>query len=340
MIISRTPYRISFFGGGTDFPAWYREHGGEVLSAAITQYCYLSVRRLPSFFDHRYRIVYSKVEMCREAGEIQHPAVRAVLQYLKVNEGLEIHHDGDLPGRSGIGSSSAFTVGLLNAVSALNGTNLTAHELALKSIYIEQDILKETVGCQDQIQASYGGFNHTVFQSDGHVTVTPVDLPSSRLDELTSHLMLFYTGMHRISTEIAETYIHRLIREKDSLLTARVFAAAGLEILRSSESIEKFGELLHESWMIKSNWSQEVNPPAVQKAYEAAREAGAIGGKLAGAGGGGFLLLFVPPAAQDHVRIKLSSLLEVPIQFDYTGSKIIFDDSQNPQFHEVYEAGV
>lgn len=333
MIISRTPYRISFFGGGTDFPAWYRESGGEVLSAAIDKYCYLSVRKLPPFFDHRFRIVYSKVEMCREIAEIQHPAVREVLRYLNIEEGLEIHHDGDLPGRSGIGSSSAFTVGLLNAASKLKNFDLTAHELALKSIYIEQDILKETVGCQDQIQAAYGGFNHTLFHADGNISVTPLDLPRSRTEELASHLMLFYTGMHRASTDITETYIHRLVREKNKLENTRGFVREGLEILRSGTDLIKFGELLHESWMIKSGWSSSVSPEPVQAIYESARSAGAAGGKLAGAGGGGFLLLFVPPAVQNKVREKLKGLLEVPFGFDFDGSRIIFENTKAEPLH-------
>ena len=331
MIISRTPYRISFLGGGTDFPAWYREFGGEVLSAAINKHCYLSVRKLPPFFEHRFRIVYSKVEMCRETHEIQHPAVREVLRYLKIEEGLEIHHDGDLPGRSGIGSSSAFTVGLLNAVAKLKGMDLTAHELALKSIYIEQDILKETVGCQDQIQAAYGGFNHTIFHPDGQISVTPLNLSSERAQELANHLMLFYTGVHRTSSKIADTYIHNLIREQDRLLSAKDFVQAGVEILKSNEDLKKFGQLLHESWTLKSGWSSQVTPSSIKQMYEAACASGAIGGKLAGAGGGGFLLLFVPPSKQARVRESLNGLLEVPFGFDFEGSKIIFEGKSASQ---------
>ncbi len=329
MIISQTPYRISFLGGGTDFPAWYRENGGEVLSAAIDKYCYLSCRYLPPFFNHKFRIVYSKVETCQRVDEILHPAVREVLRYLQMEEGLEIHHDGDLPGRSGIGSSSAFTVGLLNAVSNLKGQDLTAHELALKSIYIEQDILKETVGCQDQVQAAYGGINHTLFQPDGQIRVHPLKLAPSRLEELNRHLMLFYTGMERQSSDIVESYLETLIREKKQLTAAREFVREGVEILKSPGDLLKFGELLHESWLIKSGWSSQVSPQPINEIYESARSAGAVGGKLAGAGGGGFLLLFVPPYLQEPVRERLAGLLEIRFRFDFEGSRIIFENKKN-----------
>ena len=197
MIISRTPFRISFFGGGTDYPAWYRKNGGAVLAATINKYCYISCRHLPPFFEHRYRIVYSKMENCQNIDSISHPSVRAVLSYLSINRGLEIHHDGDLPARSGMGSSSAFTVGLLHALYALNGQIIDKQRLCEESIHIEQELLKETVGSQDQVSAAYGGLNHIIFPSKGKIAVKPVPLTNNRIEELNSHLMLFYTGIKR-----------------------------------------------------------------------------------------------------------------------------------------------
>ncbi|HEY3354780.1 MAG TPA: kinase, partial [Polyangia bacterium] len=194
MIISRTPFRISFFGGGSDYPAWYRDHGGAVLATAIDKYCYLTCRYLPPFFEHRLRVVYSKIENCQTVDEITHPAVREILRYLKIERGVEIHHDGDLPARSGMGSSSAFTVGLLHALYALRGEMPDRHRLAMESIHLEQAVLKETVGSQDQVLAAYGGFNHVIFDPSGEITVRPMTLPRERVRELNAHLMLFFTG--------------------------------------------------------------------------------------------------------------------------------------------------
>src|SRR6266446_8492202 len=191
MVISRTPFRISFFGGGTDYPAWYQRHGGAVLVTSINKYCYLTCRHLPPFFKHKYRVVYVKSENANTVEEISHPAVRGLLQYLDWKEGVEIHHDADLPARGGMGSSSAFTVGLLNALSALKGKMVTKKDLALDSIHIEQNVLRETVGSQDQVSVAYGGFNHIQFLPDGEITVTPVTIGCDRIRELEQHLMLF-----------------------------------------------------------------------------------------------------------------------------------------------------
>jgi D-glycero-alpha-D-manno-heptose-7-phosphate kinase len=203
MIISRTPFRISFFGGGTDFPEWYREHGGAVLATTIDKYCYLTCRHLPPFFEHRIRVVYSKIENCQSVEEISHPSVREVLRYLKFDRGVEIHHDGDLPARSGMGSSSAFTVGLLNALYALKGHMVNKQQLAKESIEIEQNWVRENVGSQDQVVTAYGGLNHITFLANGEISVRPVTISTERMKELNSHLMLFYTGIARTSSEIA-----------------------------------------------------------------------------------------------------------------------------------------
>jgi len=217
MIISRTPYRISFFGGGTDYPDWYLKHGGSVLGTAIDKYCYLTCRHLPPFFEHKYRLVYSQIESCTEISQIKHPAVREVLRFLRMDRGVEIHHDGDLPARSGMGSSSSFTVGLLNALYALKGYMPTKKQLALESIHIEQELIKETVGSQDQVLAAHGGFNHVTFHPNGEVTVHPVILSQDRMQELNGNLMLFYTGIKRTASNVADSYVHDLEAKRRQL---------------------------------------------------------------------------------------------------------------------------
>jgi D-glycero-alpha-D-manno-heptose-7-phosphate kinase len=328
MIISRTPFRISFFGGGTDYPAWYRMHGGEVLSATINKYCYLSCRYLPPFFDHRFRVVWSMSENCQEIEEIQHPVVRAVLQYMEVDCGLEIHHDSDLPARSGIGSSSAFTVGLVHAMYSLRGRMVSKEQLARESIYIEQEVLKEVVGSQDQVSAAYGGLNHISFPRSGEISVRPVTLAAERVCELNAHLMLFYTGIKRTASDMAKSYVDGIDQKKRQLRILKDMVQESLSILASGQNINGFGELLHEGWMAKRGLSSKVSNPEVDALYEEAVSAGAIGGKLTGAGGGGFLLLFVPPPLQTRVRERLSLLINVPFKFDFAGSQIIYFDPQ------------
>lgn len=210
MVVSRTPFRISFFGGGTDYPNWYREHGGAVLATTIDKYCYLSCRYLPPFFEHRIRVVYSKIELCQKLEDIAHPAVREVLRFLDCRRGLEVHHDGDLPARSGMGTSSSFTVGLLHAMHALRNEFVGKNQLMRESTHVEQDLLGEAVGSQDQVLAAFGGFNHVKFHTTGDITVHPVILRPERLGELQSHLMLFYTGIRRTAADVAATFIHKL----------------------------------------------------------------------------------------------------------------------------------
>ncbi len=326
MIITRTPFRISFFGGGTDYPVWYRNHGGEVLGAAIDKYCYLTCRYLPPFFEHKIRVVYSKIESCNTLQEIQHPAVREILRFLEITRGVEIHHDGDLPARSGIGSSSSFTVGLLNALSALKGNPYAKHQLALDSIFLEQEVLKETVGSQDQVLAAYGGFNRIKFSPGGTIEVSPVIVPDERLRELSQSCMLFYTGVTRTASDIADTYIETLNSRESDLKALQALVPEALSLLIGRESLARFGELLHESWRIKSSLSGKVSNFELGRMYEAAMEAGAIGGKLTGAGGGGFLLLIVPEGLQQKVRERLQQLIYVPFKFDFSGSQIVFSD--------------
>ncbi|HOX58934.1 MAG TPA: kinase [Candidatus Paceibacterota bacterium] len=327
MVISRTPYRISFFGGGTDYPAWYRQHGGCVLAATINKYCYLTCRYLPPFFEHRTRVMYSIIEMCQTVEEIQHPSVRETLRYLKIDRGMEIHHDGDLPSRSGMGSSSAFTVGLFHALTALKGQIVSKKQLASEAIYLEQEVLKETVGSQDQVCAAYGGVNRITFLQNGGFSVQPLTLSHARLGELNSHLMLFYTGVKRTASDIAASYASCADKKRVSLLRRmQEYVDQSSAVLGSDQDIIAFGELLHQTWLAKRGLSDKVSNPRVDALYEAARSAGAIGGKLLGAGGGGFLLFFVPPERQKKVRQQLSKLIHVPFEFEFSGSQIIFFD--------------
>ncbi len=324
MIITRTPFRISFFGGGTDYPTWFQQHGGVVLATSIDKYCYISCRYLPPFFDHKYRIVYSRIENVNSIAQIEHPAVRAVLEWMGCKEGLEVHHDGDLPARSGLGSSSSFTVGLINALTALDGRRVSQETLAQQAIHVEQDIIKEAVGSQDQISAAFGGFNRIEFRRDGTFDVAPVILTKSRLDELQGHLMLFFTGFSRYATEIAQSKIDNMQSREKELHRMREMVDEAISILQEkSVSLQEFGNLLHDSWQFKRSLSAKVSTPAIDQIYEAALSAGARGGKLLGAGGGGFLLLFVNPELQPQVRKRLKHLVHVPFSFESSGSRVI-----------------
>lgn len=328
MIISRTPFRISFFGGGTDYPTWYRKHGGSVLTTTIDKYCYLTVRYLPPFFDNKYRLVYNIVERCKKLDEIIHPAAREVIRFLKIKEGLEIHHDGDLPALSGLGSSSAFTVGFLHALYALKGNMIDKQKLAKESIYLEQQVLKEIVGSQDQVQAAYGGFNHVTFQKNGEIIIKPVTISSHRIEELQNHLMLFYTGIVRTASDVAKTFVPDIEQKEKQLFAMNEMVNQALNILNSKQDINDFGKLLHETWNLKRSLSSSVSNSFIDELYSTALSLGATGGKIIGAGGGGFLLLFVPPSHQVKVRKKFNKLIHVPFRFEYLGSQIIFFDRQ------------
>jgi len=328
MVISRSPYRISFFGGGTDYPAWYREHGGAVLATAIDKYCFITCRYLPPFFEHRLRVVYSRIEDCQTAAEVQHPVVRAVLGKLRVERGLEIHHDGDLPARSGMGSSSSFTVGFLHAMYALLGRMTSQRQLATEAIHVEQNLIGETVGAQDQILASFGGFNFIQFNRDDSFRLEPVTLPPERLTELNDSLMLFYTGLRRTASQVAATYVADIAARTRQLTRMRQMVDEGLKILSSRDSLDGFGDLLDEAWQLKRSLSGAVSNAQVDDIYAEAKRGGARGGKLLGAGGGGFVLFFVPPDCRQQVKERLRGLLWVPFRFSTTGSQIIFYSPQ------------
>lgn len=323
MIISRTPFRMSFFGGGTDYHGWYQEHKGAVLATTIDKYCYISCRYLPPFFDHKSRIIYSKMEHVHKIDDIDHPSVREVLRFLKIKEGIEIHHDGDLPARTGLGSSSSFTVGLLNSLYALKGRMTTKEQLAKEAIHVEQDMIKENVGCQDQMLAAYGGFNYIEFGGQNHLRVQPVTIPIETMTHLQDHLMLFFTGFSRTASQIASHQIKNIPHKKKELNRMYEMASQALEIL-NGKNLLKFGKLLDESWRLKRTLSDKISNDHIDDLYTTALRAGATGGKLLGAGGGGFVLLFVEPHKQVKVRASLKNLLEVPIKFENLGSQIIF----------------
>jgi D-glycero-alpha-D-manno-heptose-7-phosphate kinase len=324
MIISRTPFRISFFGGGTDYPVWYKENGGAVLSTTIDKYCYITLRYLPPFFLHKYRIVNSKVEMVNDINEILHPAARAILQFLNIDKGIEVHHDGDLPARSGLGSSSAFTVGMLHSLYALKGQIPSKEKLAKESIHIERDILGENVGAQDQTAAAFGGFNKICFSGNDEIKVLPIILPDGRIKEFKNHLMLYFTGLSRTASEIAKTQIENTPDKKRELNFMCQMVDEGIKILSENKDICDFGRLLHETWLLKKSLTDKISTSEIDKIYGRAMAAGAIGGKLLGAGGGGFMVLFVPPEKQALVREQLKDLLEVDFDFEKDGSRIIY----------------
>jgi D-glycero-alpha-D-manno-heptose-7-phosphate kinase len=325
MIITRTPYRISFFGGGTDYPAWYRQEGGAVLSATIDKYCTISARYLPHFFDTRHRIVWSHIENVNSINEILHPAVKGALQMLAFDDtrGVEIHHQGDLPARTGIGSSSSFSVGLIHALLTLRGQHPDKQMLAQKALYLEQDILKENVGSQDQIAAAYGGFNQISFEPSGDYRVMPLHLPTDRQRQLEESLILLHTGSSRLGGEIAAAVIAGLDARRTHLHKMRQLVDEAKAILTGSDDLSSFGSLLDETWRLKRELAPGISNPEVDAIYATARAHGALGGKLLGAGARGFMLFFALPQAQARLREALSRFLCVPFRFEHSGSALI-----------------
>jgi len=324
MVITSTPLRISFFGGGTDYPVWYREHAGAVLATAINKRCYVTCRRLPPFFEYHSRVSYSKVENVRHNGAIEHPAVRGCLQFLGINEGVEIHHVADLPARTGLGTSSAFTVGLLLALYALQDRMRDKHALATDAIHVEQELLQEAVGAQDQVSAAYGGFNRINFRTDGSIEVKRVLTAQDRLAELEQHLALYFTGFSRTASEIAQEQVRMTPQREQELNTMLQLVDEAETIVTSpGRSLDEFGCLLHEGWQIKRSLTQKITNAGIDEIYEAGLSAGALGGKLLGAGGGGFMLFFVPPERRQELRERLRKLLCVPFSFSNQGSHVV-----------------
>jgi len=324
MIITSTPLRISFFGGGTDYPVWYREHGGCVLATTIDKSCYITCRRLPPFFEYHSRVSYSRVENVSRNDQIEHPSVRACLQFMNVEEGVEIHHVADLPARTGLGTSSAFTVGLLLGLYALKNQMRDKHSLNRDAIYVEQELCKEAVGSQDQTSAAYGGFNRVNFQTDGSIEVKKILAPPHRLTDLEQHLALYFTGFSRIASEIATEQLKVTPHKKKELETMMQLVTEAESIVTSPKrSLDEFGTLMHESWQIKRSLTQKISNANIDEIYEAGLGAGALGGKLLGAGGGGFMLFFVPPEKREALRSRLKKLLCVPMSFSSRGSHVV-----------------
>ena len=325
MIISKTPYRISFFGGGSDYPEWYKEFGGTVLSTTINKYLYVSCRELPGFFNHKYRIVWSKIEKVNNIEQIQHQAIKGILKYYKFNNGLEIHYDGDLPARSGMGSSSAFVVGLINTLFQMNKETLNQNELAKKSIFIEQKILKEMVGSQDQVAASHGGFNRISFQKNSSFKVKKIKA-NKNLKLLEDNLILIYTSISRTAHLIASTYVKKLTSTKKKYIDEIInHVEEGEKILKYGD-IDDFGRLLNSAWVIKKKLGKSITNNKIDDLYDYALKSGALGGKILGAGGGGFLLLYMKK--KDRVKFfrENNKIINIPFKFSDAGSKIIFKE--------------
>jgi D-glycero-alpha-D-manno-heptose-7-phosphate kinase len=324
MIVTSTPLRISFFGGGTDYPVWYREHGGSVLSTTIDKSCYITCRRLPPFFEYHSRISYSRIENVVRNDAIEHPSVRACLRYLGMDEGVEIHHVADLPARTGLGTSSAFTVGLLLGLYALKNQMRDKHSLTADAIHVEQDLIGEAVGSQDQTSAAYGGFNRINFQRDGTVEVKRVLADQNRLADLQQHLALYFTGFSRTASEIAQEQLKVTPQKKKELgAMLELVDEAETIIANPARSLDEFGRFLHESWQIKRSLTHKISNANIDEVYQAGLSAGALGGKLLGAGGGGFMLFYVPPERRDALRQRLKNLLCVPFGFSSRGSHIV-----------------
>lgn len=332
MIISKTPFRISFFGGGTDYPMWFNhEEKGCVLSTSIDKYCYISCRELPPFFEKRHRIVWSKIELVSNFDEITHPVIRKCMNFMGFDEksGIEIHHQGDLPARSGIGSSSSFIVGMIKSLLALKGRMISNYDLASKAIHFEQNILNDNVGCQDQIAATYGGFNKIEFINNNIFSVNPMTINIFRQKQLENKLMLFFTGTTRIASNIASDVVKNLQKKRQQLnLLLKMVEKAVHLISENDKNLDEFGYMLHESWMYKKELSNLISNNIIDDIYNKALQNGALGGKLLGAGSSGFMLFYVPEEHQIKIKKIFKNLIHVPFKFEYEGSTIIHYLSQ------------
>ncbi len=337
MILTRTPFRISFFGGGTDYPTWFKTHEGAVLSTTIDKYCYVLCRPLPPFFDSSVRVVWSKVELANDIQDIEHPSVKAVCNFLNIRRGIEVHHAADLPARSGLGASSSFTVGLLHAFYALLNKPISKHGLALDAIHVERNIVAENVGSQDQAAAAHGGFNKITFSIGENIQVEPVLISPDVLEAFQGRLMLFFTGLSRSASEIAAAQIKNTPSKETELNAMYEMVDHAAKFLAKGD-IDAVGKLLHESWQLKRGLSHLVSTSRIDEIYEVGMRAGALGGKLLGAGGGGFILFYVDPAMQQKVREALSGLIHVPFRFETAGSQIIYHHNGAP-YDEAIQYG-
>lgn len=328
MIIARSPFRISFFGGGTDFPEFFRRRSGAVLLTAINRYCYISVHRLCPLHKHRFRASYSRTELVASPGMFKHPLIRESLLFMNIKDGLEITHIADLPGRTGLGTSSAFTVALLNALHAFAGERVGAAQLAAEAVEVERVRAGEAGGVQDQYAAAFGGFLRIEFGADGSVTVENISAPQRRLALLRRHLLMFYLGSERVAAAISRDQRRRIPRNEEKLGRLAEMARSAARLLAGAGPLAQFGEMLDEAWRLKRSLSPLISTPAIDAAYETAKKAGALGGKLLGAGGCGFLLLFAPPQRHGRIRARLRGLQELDFEFAREGSKIVFNSPE------------
>jgi len=325
MIISRTPFRISFFGGGTDYPVWYRENGGRVISTSIDKYCYVTLRELPPFFKYKHLLRYFEREEVSTIDEIKHPSIRECLKYLDMKKNIELVHHADLPAQSGLGSSSTFTVGLLMAGYALNNQMRTKNQLAHDAIEIEQRRIGEAVGSQDQTAAAFGGFNRINFGGYRELEVTPLTISTEKMRNLEDHLMLFFTGFSRNASDIAQKQIEITSSKTKELDIMVELCIEAEELLVSSENgFLEWGELLNEQWKVKKSMTNLITNSKIDDMYEVGIRSGALGGKLLGAGGGGFILFLVPPEKHEQLKANLNNILHVPFRFDFSGSQIVY----------------
>ena len=322
MIITQTPFRMSFFGGGTDFPDFYKEHGGAVISTSFDKYCYVNVRHLPRFFDYATELSYSKIERVVDVEEIKHPAIREAMKFLDMHE-LRLTYEADLPARSGLGTSSSFAVGMLNAFYALKGKYADKKKLADEAIYLERVLCKESGGIQDQIAAAFGGLNRINFNAEGY-EVKPVIISPERKRQLNRNLMLFFTGFSRFSSDIQETTQKALADKEKQLLEKLSLVDDAERILTSKTDLNEFGRLLDYTWKLKRGISSQISTGTIDDLYDRGMKAGALGGKLLGAGGGGFLLFYVEEDKREAVHQAMEDLLYVPFRFENSGTRVIY----------------
>lgn len=329
MIISKTPYRVSLFGGGSDHPAWFKENGGKVVSLAINRFCYISARILPPFFEHNFRIAYSRVETVREVSNIEHPVVRECIRKYLPKSRLEIHHDGDLPARSGIGSSSAFTVGMINSLLALKGISIYKRELANEAIAMEYKILQENVGWQDQIACSLGGLNSITFGPKEEWTHKSLEISKSREKEICSRMVLLFTGVSRNSSQITAGLINSIESKSRKILRMMEMVSEFEHIVTSNDDLDHVGYMLHESWELKKSTNSLASTDTLDAWYKRGIEAGALGGKVLGAGGGGFMLFWVKEHGKEKFLEKFGAATFVPFEICHNGATIIYNDQRD-----------
>lgn len=335
MVITQTPLRMSFFGGGTDFPKFYNEYGGAVISTSFDKYCYVTVRHLPRFFDYYNQLTYGKIERVNSVDEIEHPSIREAMKYLDMRE-IRLVYEADLPARSGLASSSAFAVGMLNAFYTLKGKYVGKQQLADEAIYLERTLCNESGGIQDQIACAFGGFNRINFTSEGY-TVTPLIMNKARKDDLSDNLMLFFTGFSRFASEIAVKQDKAIKDKTAQLLEMKDLVDEAEKILVSGASLDDFGRLLDHTWQLKRGLTSGISNDIIDDMYAAAKKNGAIGGKLLGAGGGGFLLLYVEPEKQEAVRKALEEFLYVPFGFEDGGTRVMYYAAEEYNIEESRE---